>query len=318
MIISASRRTDIPAFYSEWFMNRIRAGYCTVPNPFNIKQISRIGLRRDDVTAIVFWTRNPRPLFPYLDELETAGYLFYFQYTLMANPREIDPKSPPMEQAVRTFRELANRVGAERVVWRYDPIVLSNRTDVQYHIDTYARIAQALAGSTKRSVISLVDDYKKAHKRMNDLAEKDIHVQYSASEISEQTAHLLNSLKQAADSHGYAIQSCAEAINLTPYGIRPGKCIDDELLKTVFSIDIPFTKDKTQREACGCITSRDIGVYDTCTFGCQYCYATKSFDLARRNHAEHDPQSPSLIGHFDVPEAKEDTQTEEPTQLPLF
>ena len=128
MIVSASRRTDIPAFYAEWFMNRVRAGTCDVPNPFNPQQVARVSLQPDEVDGIVFWTRHPRPLFPHLAELDKRGYRYYFQYTLLDNPRLIDPKVPPLETSLATFRELAERVGPDRVVWRYDPIVFSNVT----------------------------------------------------------------------------------------------------------------------------------------------------------------------------------------------
>ena len=138
MIISASRRTDIPAFYAEWFMRRIRAGYCTVPNPYNRKQVAKVSLAPDAVDVIVFWTRNPRPLLPHLAELDRCGYRYYFQYTVMDNPRAIDPKSPAADAAIKTFRELAGIVGAERIIWRYDPIVISAATPAEFHLSTYA------------------------------------------------------------------------------------------------------------------------------------------------------------------------------------
>lgn len=161
MIISASRRTDIPAFYAAWFMNRVRAGYCTVPNPFNRNQISYISLCPQDVDVIVFWTRNPRPLFTALDELDSQGYRYYLQFTVMDNPRIIDPKSPPVAIAIKTFKALAERVGSDRVIWRYDPIVLSAVTDPAFHLSCYTTIAKQLRGYTTRSVISVMDVYKK-------------------------------------------------------------------------------------------------------------------------------------------------------------
>ena len=125
MIISASRRTDIPAFYAEWFIRRIRAGYCLVPNPFNSQQVQRVSLLPEDVDAIVFWTRNPRPIFSHLAELDERGYRYCFQYTLMDNPAPIDPASPHPPASVATFRDLAHRISPQRVIWRYDPILIS-------------------------------------------------------------------------------------------------------------------------------------------------------------------------------------------------
>jgi len=317
MIISASRRTDIPAFYSEWLMNRVRAGYCTVPNPFNTHQISRISLKPDEVTVIVFWTRNPRPLMPYLEALDRTGYHYYFQYTIMSNPRQIDRKSPPMDAAIRTFQELSAHVGSRRVVWRYDPIVLSNQTDVDFHLRTYQTIATQLVGYTQRSVISIVDEYSKAKKRLKTLAENDIHVHFP-NDSDPMLADLMGGIKGIADQHHYELFSCAEQLNLTHFGIQPGKCVDDTLIQEAFGIDVTQSKDKTQREACNCVTSRDIGVYDTCLFGCQYCYATRSFELATSNYQQHDPLSPSLIGHHDVPDTNDNSGTNPPSQLELF
>lgn len=160
MIISASRRTDIPAFYAPWFMQRVRASFCDVPNPFNRHQISRISLRPEDVDAIVFG-RAAASLLASLDELDALGYRYYFQYTILDNPRTIDPKTPPVGAAVETFQQLADRIGGV-VIWRYDPIVLSSATDVAFHQDRYAWIAERLHGCTTRSVISFVDIYRKA------------------------------------------------------------------------------------------------------------------------------------------------------------
>ncbi len=140
MIISASRRTDIPAFYAQWFINRIRAGHCTVPNPFNRKQVSRISLRPEDVDIIAFSTRNPQPLLPYLKELDQHGYRYYFQYTVMNNPRLIDTMAPSLSSSLDIFKKLSDLIGTERVIWRYDPIIISNIAGIKFHISTYKHI----------------------------------------------------------------------------------------------------------------------------------------------------------------------------------
>ena len=169
MIISASRRTDIPAFYAEWLIRRLRAGYCTVPNPLNRNQVSRISLRPEDVDVIVFWTRNARPLMTYLEELDSRGYRYYFQYTIVGNPWEIDPKSPPVATAVQTFCELSEQLGPNRVIWRYDPIVFTDLTPPAFHRENFQRIAESLRNRTRRSVVSIVDMYRKTESRMKDL-----------------------------------------------------------------------------------------------------------------------------------------------------
>ncbi len=299
MIISASRRSDIPAFYAEWWMNRIRAGYCTVPNPFNRNQVSTVSLKPEDVDVIVFWTRNPRPLFPHLAELDARGYRYYFQYTISDNPRAIDPKSPPVETAIKTLRELAGRIGPQRVIWRYDPIVLSEATPPAWHSRVHARLAEALAGCTQRNVISVVDIYKKAQKRLGRLRQAGITVEALPPDALPAAARdLLLQLAETARVYGMEIVSCAEELDLRPYGIAPGKCVDDDYIARTFGLRPAGKKDPSQREACGCVVSKDVGMYDSCLFGCQYCYATSSFEAAKRNHDAHDPLSPSLVGWY--------------------
>jgi len=302
MIISASRRTDIPAFYADWFIKRIRAGYCLVPNPFRPEHAARVSLTPEDIDVIVFWTRHPRPLFHYLDELDQRGYRYYFQYTLLNNPPEIDPKTPALETALKTFRQLADRIGPEKVIWRYDPLVFSNITDVSFHRQAFQYIAHQLCGHTCRAVISLVDYYRKLNKRLAALAQAGIHIQpldmqtlqTSPPEFIKQFEGLMCSMVQTASENGMDITSCAEEIDLQPYGIRPGKCIDDVLIKKVFGLEVSPQKDPSQRLACGCVASKDIGVYDTCLFGCQYCYATNSFERAGQNYERHDPEAAAM------------------------
>lgn len=295
MIISASRRTDIPAFYAEWFMHRIRAGYCVVPNPFNRRQATSISLKPEDVDVIVFWTRNPKPLLPFLFELDQRGFRYYVQYTLLNNPPELDPHVPRLESALRTFRELASQIGPQKVIWRYDPIVFSSKTDAPFHQHAYRQIAEALQGFTLRSVISLVDPYRKTQTRLDELARQGLELLVCEGQTLPWFADLMHNLARIAQDNGMEIVSCAEEIGLQLYGIRPGKCIDDEYIARVFGLEVTHQKDKSQRKACGCVESRDIGMYDTCVYGCRYCYATSSFERARGNRQHHDPTSPSLL-----------------------
>lgn len=301
-IISASRRTDIPAFYGKWFMSRVRAGWCAVPNPFNSKQVSRIELDPGD-TLLVFWTRWVAPFIKATAELKSLGYRFYFQYTLVNNPRAVDPKSPSLDKAIAAFCNLAKEIGPERVVWRYDPILLSDETDHDFHLDNFRRIAEGLYDATQRVVVSIVDPYDKAARRLAQLGEEQPGFRYRNYE-AERDGKLLRQLAQIAQEHSLCIQTCAEEIDLTAVGIQPGKCIDDQLIREVFGIDVSHKKDKGQRQACGCVESRDIGMYDSCLFGCAYCYATRSFAAARANHAAHDPDSESLIGQYRAAPAK--------------
>lgn len=300
MIISASRRTDIPAFYSDWFINRIQAGYCTVLNPFNHTQISYVSFKPEDVDVIVFWTRNPAPLISHLEELESLGLRYYFQYTVLNNPRTLDAKVPSLSSALETFKKLSDQIGPDRVIWRYDPIVLTKDTGVRFHTESYRKIATELRGYTNRSVISVVDIYKKANKRLHQLHQAGTPIIPYSGEPDAHFDFLMNSLVEIATQNEMEIVSCAEDLDLIRYSIRPGKCVDDEYIKKVFGLDVTHKKDPSQRAACGCVASKDIGAYDTCLFGCQYCYATASFDRAKNNFEAHDPQSPSLVGWHDA------------------
>ena len=292
MIISASRRTDVPAFYSDWFMKRIEAGHCDVPNPFNSKQVTKVSLKPEDVDIIVFWTRNASPLLRRLEELDRRGYRYTFLYTLMDNPRAIDPRCPTLEEGLATFKNLSHRLGPERVMWRYDPILFSNVTTPEFHRKSYEGISKRLRGYTNRSIISVVNIYKKVRQRLKNLSEKGIEVM----ECPEKTfGDLMRFMASVARESGMVLSTCAQERDLTVYGVFPGKCIDDGLIREVFGLEVSHTKDPFQRKACGCVTSKDIGMYDTCLYGCVYCYATTSFDRAKENYRKYDPEAPSLI-----------------------
>lgn len=295
MIISASRRTDIPAFYAGWLINRIREGYCTVPNPFNANQVSEVSLQPQNVDALVFWTRNPRPLFPFLAELDERGYRYLFNFTLLNNPRQLDAHGPNVKSSIRIFRELCERIGPERILWRYDPIVCSNRTDASFHRRTFEQLAGELKDHTKRCTVSLVQVYRKAARRLRDLAAQGIELhEWTGSEITA----LMQSLSDTAKRCGMELFSCAQETDFSAHGIKPGKCIDADYISKIFEIRLSDKKDPAQRSHCGCSVSKDIGMYDSCLFGCRYCYATGSFERSRMNYRKHRVESPSLLGWY--------------------
>lgn len=272
MIISASRRTDLPAFHAGWFINRLRAGYCLVVNPIDPGRISRVSLRPEDVDCLVFWTRDPRPLLPRLPELDRSGFRYYFQYTLLGNPRILDPLVPDPAAAVRTFRTLVERIGPDRVIWRYDPIVLSSQTGPEFHLRIFGEIASALRGFTRRVVVSFLDIYPAIAPRLRRLEKGGCKI---VEPSPESLARLVPGLAGIAGENGMEVQSCAEKIDLRPWGIKPGKCVDDGLIRRVFGISVSGRKDPGQRKLCRCAVSRDIGVYGTCRFNCVYCYAAR-------------------------------------------
>ena len=288
MIISASRRTDIPAFYAPWFMGRIREGYCLVPNPYNRKQVSRVPLSPAEVEVIVFWTRDPRPLLPYLAELDERGYRTCFQFTLTGYPALLEPHLPEASALVGAFLDLARLVGPQRVLWRYDPILLCDLTDAAFHLAHFSELAAALSGATERATISLFDPYPQALRRLQRVGVRP----HQAEGIDAALAGLLRALAATAQQQGMEMVSCAEPRDLSPYGIRPGKCIDEAYIARVFGLHVSAAKDPYQRPACGCVASKDIGIYGTCGHGCLYCYAQGGRLPAG---AYHDPDGPALL-----------------------
>ncbi|NYE58840.1 DUF1848 domain-containing protein [Carboxydothermus ferrireducens] len=306
LIISASRRTDIPAFYGEWFMNRIREGYFIFKNPYNARQMSKVSLRPEDVTAIVFWTKNPEPFLKYLDELLDRGYRFYFQYTLNGYGPEMESFLPPLKKRIETFKKLSEKIGKEKVIWRYDPVIFSNVHSSDYHREKFSYILNELKDFTTRVVISFVDEYRKATINFKKLKEEGIEIYQPPEVIIKSFAYFM---AYEAKKVGLEIQSCAENIAYLPEaGIVPGKCIDADYIEKVFKLTLPkklHLKDKSQRQECGCVVSKDVGVYDTCLHGCKYCYAG-SYEKGKKNYEKHDPHSPLLIWKYDEGE-------EEPT-----
>lgn len=298
MIISASRRTDIPALYSDWFMNRVRAGFLATRNPFNRHQIREVSLRPEDVAAIIFWTRNPLPLFRHLDELDRLNPRYCFLYTITGYPRLLERRVPELQEAIDTFQKLSELLGPERVVWRYDPVLLSSVTDSCEHRRLFAHIGDALKGHTRKVIVSFADIYKKVATNLTRLSQSTplriTDIRGSERELRDLAAYF----SHIACRNGMRIQTCAETIDLSREGIEQGKCIDDIWLRDVFKITVPQQKDKGQRDACGCVRSVDIGAYNTCPHGCQYCYANFSEKSVTNNVRRHDAESPFLIGTY--------------------
>lgn len=255
-----------------------------VPNPFNRNQVSRVSLKPSDVTAFVFWTRNPKPLMKYLPELDRMGFHYYVQYTIIGYAREIDHYSPPVEESVQTLRDLSSMIGRERVIWRYDPILLSDITPYAWHEKRLSYLIGSLKNYTNRLVISFVDPYRKNRIRLAPDAFE-----------TESYRGLAEFIGKEASGSNLEVRTCAEATDLLQYGIHKGKCIDDELIGAITGGALKLKKDPSQRKLCGCVVSKDIGVNNTCLFGCEYCYATSNIGAAEINYKKHDPASPSLI-----------------------
>ncbi|RME70027.1 MAG: DUF1848 domain-containing protein, partial [Planctomycetota bacterium] len=294
-----------PALYASWFAHRLEAGWCAVPNPMNMRQVRRVSLRREDVAGFVFWTRHPRPLFPVLERLDERGDPYYFQYTITGYGRPIEPRCPPLEVAVATFRALAERIGPERVTWRYDPIVLGPGFPEREHVRRFARIAAALEGATRQVVVSVLEPYRRTRRRTEAAAPGA--VAWERDEPCEQRARsLLARLVAIARQHGMCMEACSQAADYSDLGIERTRCVDAERLESIGAgRRLSRAKDRGQRALCRCVVSRDIGIPDTCMFGCTYCYATRSDALARRRRSEHDPRAAALWGGFEPPPVRE-------------
>lgn len=291
MILSASRRTDIPNYYSEWFYNRIKDGFVYVRNPMNMHQISKIDLSPGVVDCIVFWTKNPEPMLNRLHEL--SAYQYYFQFTLTGYGRDIEQNVPhKKEKLIPVFQQLSRKIGKQRVIWRYDPILFTKRYTPEYHLRAFEQIASALKGYTDKCVISFVDTYMKNRKNMEQM---EVHG-LKEPELRE----FAKKLSITAARNGMTIASCAESIDLKECGIVYNCCVDKALIENIIGYELKAGKDKNQRPECGCIESVDIGTYNTCKNGCVYCYANYSQDSVWKNCSSYDPESPILCGVLTV------------------
>ena len=296
MIISASRRSDIPAFYGEWFMNRLRAGEVLVRNPMQKKQVSRILLTPETVDAFVFWTKNPTPFLHCLPEIKALGYPFYFLFTLTPYDATLEPGVPQTEKMVEVFRTLSQLIGAENVVWRYDPVIVTNLLSPSWHVEAFNRQAEALAGYTKRCIISFLDDYRKVRRRMQGIGYQ-LPDKVAMGELAALFA-------KSALRNGMALCTCSHDIDLSHLGIMHSRCIDGKLIERLSGRTMGgIKKDSGQRHACRCVESRDIGSYNTCLHGCLYCYAVSTTANALPVHQCFDPLSPLLCDSLQGDEA---------------
>ena len=290
MIISVSRRTDIPAFYSNWFFNRIREGFVLVRNPMIFRQISRVKLTPDVVDGMVLWTKNPAPMLDRLDELR--DYMYYFQFSITPYGRDVEPNIPQKHTDVlASFKKISETIGVDRVIWRYDPILLNAKYTFDYHLRVFEKIAKALHGHTRKVTISFIDtDYRGLKSNAAKLGLQD----FPASAQRD----LAGALARIAHEYGLMIDACAEEIDLHAYGIEKARCIDDRLFSKLLHSGLDIEKDKNQRTECGCVSSVDIGAYNTCGHGCLYCYANYNAGAIASNHARHNPLSPLLFGEI--------------------
>ena len=287
MIISASRRTDIPAFYSNWLFNRLNAGFAYVRNPMNIHQIGKISLAPEVVDGIVFWTKNPIPMLDRLSELDKYNY--YFQFTLNAYGKDVEPNIPSKNDVIiPAFQQLSKIIGRERIIWRYDPIFFNEYYTMEYHCKYFRMLAERLGPYTEKCTVSFLDLYRNTARNT-----KPLNIQ---PETREQQIEIMQRFLKIADEYGLYIDTCAEEIDLEKFGIAHAHCIDKKRFEQIGKYKLSVEKDPNQRPECGCIASIDIGTYNTCKNGCLYCYANYSHNTVVKNTQLHNPLSPLLFG----------------------
>ena len=328
VIISASRSTDIPAFYAKWFFNRLAKGYCVWYNPFN-QQPMYISFKR--CRAIVFWTKNPKPILPYLSELDKLGIHYYFQVTLNDYVREgFEPNVPTVESRIETFKKLSRIIGKERVIWRFDPLIVTKDITPRDLLSRIWHIGNQIKGCTEKLVFSFVD-VKAYRKVQNNLVKETIYFTKENVENAEMSENQrmevvegLVKLRETWRAKGWnlTLATCGEDVDLEGYRIEHNRCIDGELMKRIFASDKEFVyylhtlkwperdifgeippipnkqkkvKDTGQRKVCGCMVSKDIGMYNTCKHFCVYCYANTSKECVLNNSKRHSDDSESLI-----------------------
>lgn len=330
IIISASRSTDIPAFYAEWFVNRLKVGYCVWYNPFNLQPIY---VSFKNCKVVVFWTKNPKPLIPLLNVLDERGIHYYFQFTLNDYEKEgFEPNVPTLEKRIEIFKEISQYIGKEKVIWRFDPIIVTQQLSPREILRRIWNIGNQLKGYSDNLVFSFIDinTYRKVQRN---LVKETALFSKDSVESSELTCQQMNEIAEglmkirerwAFENWKISISTCAEEINLEKYNIKHNRCIDSELIKQLFLEDkdlvyyldygkmpekntlfandivkIPLTadklKDKGQRKACGCMISKDIGMYNTCSHFCSYCYANTSKETVMKNRKLHTDNSESII-----------------------
>lgn len=289
MILSVSRRTDVPNYYSDWFVNRLKEGFLYVRNPMNTHQISRINLSPEVVDCIVFWTKNPANMLGKLEYLQ--DYAYYFQFTLTGYGRDIEPNLPDKrKELIPAFQKLSEKIGKEKVIWRYDPILLSDKYTADYHLRAFEEIAGNLAGYTEKAVISFVDLYEKTWRNTRGLGIRLV--------TEKEMMGLAAEMARIASKYNLEIESCAEQWDFEKVGIQQGSCIDKKLIERIVGCRLTGQKDKNQRKECGCFESVEVGAYNTCLNGCRYCYANFSDEKVKENIKLYRQDAPLLCGNI--------------------
>lgn len=284
MIISASRRTDIPACYSDWFMNRIREGHVCVRNPFQTSQVTCVELDPQKVDCIVFWTKDPGPMMKYLPELSERGFQYCFQFTVTPYDDRLELGVRPKAEIEETLIELSKRIGKEKVLWRYDPIILNDDLTVEYHQKQFLRLCKTFAPYVSRVTISFLDLYPR-------LLEKNLRAA-----TRDEMVRLADFIGRTTEQFSLDAVTCSEAMDFSKLGIGRGSCIDPKVISKIVGLPLKIPKDPSQRAHCQCYQSIDIGAYNTCQAECIYCYATSRVGRQEAMRQGYDVNGELLLG----------------------
>lgn len=288
MIIQTGMRTDIPAFYSKWFFNRINEGVVCVRNPYNPSQVTKYSLSPEVVDLIAFCTKNPMPMLPFLDKLKPYGQ--YWFVTITPYGKEIEPNVPKKEHVIESFKKLSDTVGVDSVGWRYDPIFIDTKHSVEWHIAEFEKMADALSGYTKTCVISFIDIYKKVERNFPEARAVQM----------KDRAVIGKAFVEIAAKNGMVVKPCAEGNDLAKYGADCSGCMTVHTFETALHnrLEVPKSKKNQRNGECACLLGVDIGAYDTCGHLCKYCYANANAALVKENMKRHNPESPFLTGGY--------------------
>ena len=310
MIINTGCRTDIPAFYSKWLMNRIREEYVLVRNPYNPLNVTKYSLSPEVVDCLAFCTKNPEPMLEYLDELDK--YKQYWFVTLTPYGKDIEPNVPDKEKVIDSFKKLSNHIGINSIGWRYDPIFINDRFNVEKHIECFEKIARELRGYTHDCTISFLDLYEKVKRNSPELKPPS----------KDEQIEIAKAFSKIGKENNMVIHSCCEKTYLEEYGLDISGCMSKDIVEKAIGFSLNPPKVKNLRENCSCLMGNDIGAYNTCLHLCKYCYANYNKELVLENIKKHDEKSPFLIGNFEnddkIIDAKQKSWKIKNEQISLF
>lgn len=288
MIINTGCRTDIPAFYSKWLINRIREGYVLVRNPYNPNQVTRYNLSPDVVDCLAFCTKNPEPMLKYLDEIDK--YKQYWFVTITPYGKDIEPNVPNKEKVIESFKKLSKHIGVDAIGWRYDPIFIGNNFDVNKHIYYFEKIAKELKNYTHNCTISFLDLYEKVKRNAPEIKPPNHEEQIQIAKV----------FSKIGKENNMVIHSCCEKTYLSQYGLKCNGCMSKEIVEKAIGCNLnPPNSRKNLRESCNCLMGNDIGAYNTCGHLCKYCYANANKGFVIENMKKHNDNSPFLIGGYE-------------------